>query len=220
LLTATAERCVYEDTKVILDCQGIKFTAKGKTAVNMGFRDIEKDFFNTVGKVETAHINSGSLPEISEGNSFAVTAKLAEHFTSPPKPFTEDTLLAAMENAGNGDYDTAEVERKGLGTSATRACIIENLINRGYIERKGKNLISTGKGKNIIKIMPERLCSPKMTAEWENRLVLVSKGQADSEAFMKDIADFVKSVIETTAVEDSMKDFFNEREVIGVCPRC
>ncbi|MCD8214454.1 MAG: DNA topoisomerase 3 [Clostridiales bacterium] len=220
LLTATAERCVYEDIKVILDCQGVKFVAKGKTVVNMGFRKIDENFFNTVGKIEKAQTNSGSLSEISEGNSFAITSKLAEHFTSPPKPFTEDTLLAAMENAGNGDYDTDEVERKGLGTPATRAGIIENLINRGYVERKGKNLISTDKGKNLIKIMPERLCSPKMTAEWENRLVLVSKGQADSEIFMKDISDFVKSVIETTYVEDSMKDFFNEREVIGICPRC
>lgn len=222
LLTATAERCIYEDTKVFLDCQGVKFIAKGKTAVNIGFKEIEKTFVGSVIKTENEKPdnNKNNLLEISEGNSFAVTAKLVEHYTSPPKPFTEDTLLATMENAGNGDYDTDEVERKGLGTPATRAGIIETLINRGYVERKGKNLISTDKGKNLIKIMPERLCSPKMTAEWENRLVLVSKGQADSEAFMKDIADFVKSVIETTSVEDSMKDFFNEREVIGACLRC
>lgn len=222
LLTATAEKYVYEDTKVILDCQGIKFTAKGKIPLNMGFKEIAKAFADYVIKPEDVKADShrNSLPEISEGRSFAVTAELSEHYTSPPKPFTEDTLLAAMENAGNSDYNTDEAERKGLGTPATRASIIETIITRGYAERKGKSLTSTEKGKNIIKIMPEKLCSPKMTAEWENRLVLISKGQADSETFMKDISDFIKLITETTTAESSMKDFFNEREIIGVCPRC
>lgn len=111
-------------------------------------------------------------------------------------------------------------ERKGLGTPATRAGIIENLIYRGYVIREKKSLVSTPKGKALISIMPEKLKSAEMTAEWENRLSLIAKGQADSGSFMTDIADYVKNIIKTTGIVENMKESFNERKAIGVCPRC
>ena len=114
---------------------------------------------------------------------------------SDPKPYTEDTLLSAMEKAGSKDYTSDDIERKGLGTSATRASIIEVLLKRGYIERKGKNLISTDKGAKVVFSVPDMLRSAKMTAEWENELSLIAKGKSDSKAFMGITENFVKTVI-------------------------
>ena len=118
-----------------------------------------------------------------------------EHFTQPPKHYTEDTLLSAMEKAGGSDYSEADIERKGLGTPATRAGIIETLLKRDYISRSKKQLISTEKGKNLIDTVPEALKSAKMTAEWENELSLIAKGKSDSMAFMAEITELVKSIV-------------------------
>ncbi|MCC8097056.1 MAG: DNA topoisomerase 3 [Eubacterium sp.] len=219
LLTATADKYVYENTNAVLDCDGTLFTAKGKTVINKGFKALEEDFYNFI-RAKAAGDNTADLPEMSIGDSFTVTSKLAEHYTQPPKNYTEDTLLSSMERAGNGDYDTDDVERKGLGTPATRAGIIETLIKRGYVERKNKSLVSTDKGKKLVILMPEALKSAKMTAEWENRLTLISRGKTDSNSFMGDISSFVTDIISSTKVNESMKDVFNERTAIGICPRC
>ncbi|MCD8215075.1 MAG: DNA topoisomerase 3 [Clostridiales bacterium] len=219
LITATADKYLYENTNVILDCNGTLFTAKGKTIINKGFKAPEEEFFNFI-KAKTVEDSISVLPEMSAGDSFAVMSELTEHYTQPPKNYTEDTLLSSMERAGNGDYDTDDVERKGLGTPATRAGIIETLIKRGYAERKNKSLIATDKGKKLVMLMPEALKSAKMTAEWENRLSLISKGKADSNSFMGDIGGFVSDIISSTEINEKMKYVFNERIPIGICPRC
>jgi DNA topoisomerase-3 len=222
LLSATSDKHIYESTSVVLTCADTEFKATGKIIKNNGFKDIEETFNNFMkckDEQEQAK-EEKALPELSENQSFTVTADIAEHYIAPPKPYTEDTLLSAMERAGNSDYDTDEVERKGLGTPATRASIIETLIKRGYIERNKKQILSTEKGKSVIKAVPQKIKSAKMTAEWENRLVLISKGQSDSNGFMSDINDFVKNIISDTKPIEEMKSVFNEKEVIGICPRC
>ena len=138
------------------------------------------------------------LPEIAEGQCFEnVSTKTAEHFTSPPKAFTEDTLLKAMETAGNTDYDeNSDVEKKGLGTPATRADIIENLEKREYIVRDGKKINATEKGIKLIEVVPDEVKSPKLTAVWETMLQHMEKGQASPDSFMNEIESFVRKLTE------------------------
>jgi DNA topoisomerase-3 len=160
------------------------------------------------------------LPQITEGNSFVEPkTSIAEHFTAPPKAFSEATLLSAMENAA----DTApDAERKGLGTPATRAAIIEKIIISGFAERKGKQLIPTQDGMNLIAILPEALTSPQLTAEWENALTLIAQGKADPADFMRKIEDMAKDLCKDFAnAYDSKNALFKpKKEVIGACPRC
>ena len=220
LLAATSQAHIYKATTAVFTSDGIAFTAKGKNVLDNGFKAVEQSFMSFLRCKDEDEKKETILPQLTEGEHYDVSADILEHYTQLPKPYIEDTLLSAMEKAGNKDYDTDEVERKGLGTPATRAGIIETLISRDFISRNKKQLLSTEKGKSIIKAVPDTLKSPKMTAEWENKLVLISKGQLDSDEFMTGIADFVKSIIsETTAVSD-MKDIFSDREVIGKCPRC
>ena len=128
------------------------------------------------------------LPEVTEGDILQnVVSSVSEHFTSPPKEFTEDTLLSAMETAGNEAFDD-ETEKKGLGTPATRAGIIEKLVKGGFAERKGKSLIPTKDGLNLVCVLPEQITSPAMTAEWENTLMQIERGNADADAFLSGIA--------------------------------
>lgn len=219
LLSSTSSKHIYESTSVKLVCSDREFTASGKKILEKGYKAIEEQFYSLV-KIKSEDKTENILPEIKEGDVFDVTAETAERFTKSPKPYTEDTLLSAMERSGNDDYDTDEVEKKGLGTPATRAAIIETLIERGYVSRNKKQLISTPKGQSIIKAVPDSVKSSKLTAEWENILVLISKGKADSNKFMTGIADFVKRIIAETSVDSDMKKIFNDREVIGICPRC
>ena len=146
---------------------------------------------------------------------------ITEHFTSPPKPYTEDTLLSAMENAGKEDIPE-DAERKGLGTPATRAAIIEKLVAAGFVERKGKNLIPTKAGINLVTVLPEALTSPILTAEWEQRLSAVAKGEVDPGEFMEGIRSMTQELVQTYShiSEDGQKLFAPEKEVIGNCPRC
>ncbi len=220
LLSATSSVHTYESTSVKLDCGGTEFSAKGRSIVKQGFKTVEQRFMSYIKCKNEDEKQEPVLPELNEGNSYKISADISEHYTQPPKPYTEDTLLAAMERAGNDAYDTDEVERKGLGTPATRAGIIETLISRDFITRNKKQLLSTEKGKSIIKAIPDTLKSPKMTAEWENKLVLISKGQLDSDEFMTGIADFVKSIISDTSASEDMKKALNDKEIIGICPRC
>ena len=162
------------------------------------------------------------LPALTEGQAFeTVSVSITEHFTSPPKPYTEDTLLSAMENAGKEDMPD-EAERKGLGTPATRAAIIEKLVSGGFVERKGKNLIPTKAGVNLVTVLPELLISPKLTADWEQRLNEVAKGQASPQDFMDGIEAMAAELVRKYShiSEDGHKLFQPEKEAVGLCPRC
>jgi DNA topoisomerase-3 len=218
LLSATAEQHIYENTMVTLDCNGYKFTAKGKAVIRKGYKQILDNFFNCVRIKQDAE--DKTLPNIQFDNEYNVTSKTVEHYTQPPKPFTEDTLLSVMERAGNEDYTTDDVERKGLGTPATRASIIETIISRGYAQRNKKQLVPTDMGKKLIECVPEKLKSAKLTAEWENRLTLIAKGESNSLDFMRDIVDFVNQFIDNNKNINVNVSLFSSKEVIGKCPRC
>jgi len=147
--------------------------------------------------------------------------KVSEHFTQPPKHYTEDSLLSAMERAGNEDM-TDDVERKGLGTPATRADIIEKLVKDGFVKREKKQIIPTEDGMKLITVLPDVVKSPKLTADWENALTLVAKGEMEREDFMADIETMVSDLIHTYhEVSDEQKKMFaQEQKVLGKCPNC
>ena len=222
LLCAAAEPFAYEAVTATFDCGGHTFTAKGKQVLSQGWRAIQEVFRSSLKEKPEDEDAEGVLPALTEGQVFEpVSASVTAHFTSPPKPYTEDTLLSAMENAGKEDMPD-EAERKGLGTPATRAAIIEKLVSGGFVERKGKNLIPTKAGVNLVTVLPELLTSPKLTADWEQRLNEVAKGQASPEDFMDGIeamaAELVKKYSHIS--EDGQKLFQPEKETVGLCPRC
>ena len=222
LLCAAAEPFVYEAVTATFDCGGHIFTAKGKQVLSQGWRAIQEVFRSSLKEKPEDEDAEHDLPSLTEGQVFEpVAASVTEHFTSPPKPYTEDTLLSAMENAGKEDMPD-EAERKGLGTPATRAAIIEKLVSGGFVERKGKNLIPTKAGVNLVTVLPELLTSPKLTADWEQRLNEVAKGQASPEDFMDGIeamaAELVRKYSHISA--DGQKLFQPEKETVGLCPRC
>ena len=222
LLCAAAEPFVYEAVTATFDCGGHTFTAKGKQVLSQGWRAIQEVFRSSLKEKPEDEDAEGVLPALTEGQVFEpVSASVTAHFTSPPKPYTEDTLLSAMENAGKEDMPD-EAERKGLGTPATRAAIIKKLVSGGFVERKGKNLIPTKAGVNLVTVLPELLTSPKFTADWEQRLNEVAKGQASPEDFMDGIeamaAELVKKYSHIS--EDGQKLFQPEKETVGLCPRC
>ena len=221
LLCASAEPYVYEAVTAIFDCGGHSFTAKGKHILSEGWREIDR-IFRAFLKEKPADGDGGALPDFTEGQVFdGAEVAVTEHFTQPPKPYTEDTLLSAMENAGK-DGIPDEAERKGLGTPATRAAIIEKLVAAGFVERKGKSLIPTKAGINLVTILPESLTSPMLTAEWEQKLTEIAKGGADPDTFMDGIRTMVQEIVSTYSCisEDGKKLFAPEKEVIGTCPRC
>ena len=223
LLCASAEPYMYEAVAATFDCGGHSFTAKGKRILSEGWREIDRIFRSSLkDKPEEDEDGSGILPDFAEGQVFETTAvTVTEHFTQPPKPYSEDTLLSAMENAGKDDIPD-EAERKGLGTPATRAAIIEKLVAAGFVERKGRSLIPTKAGINLITVLPEPLTSPMLTAEWEQKLTEIAKGSADPDTFMDGIRTMVQEIVSTYSCisEDGKKLFAPEKEVIGACPRC
>ena len=222
LLCASANPYEYEAVTATFDCGGHTFTAKGRRILSEGWREIERIFRSSLKEKPEDTESGGVLPNFTEGQTFEdVVAGLTEHFTQPPKPYTEDTLLSAMENAGKDDIPD-EAERKGLGTPATRAAIIEKLVTAGFVERKGKSLIPTKAGINLVTVLPEPLISPMLTAEWEQRLTAIAKGEADPGGFLDGIQDMVRELVTTYSQisEDGQKLFAPEKEVIGACPRC
>ena len=222
LLCAAAEPFVYEAVTATFDCGGHTFTAKGKQVLSQGWRTIQEVFRSSLKEKPEDEDAVGVLPALTEGQAFEpVAASVTEHFTSPPKPYTEDTLLSAMENAGKEDMPE-DAERKGLGTPATRAAIIEKLVSGGFVERKGKNLIPTKAGVNLVTVLPELLTSPKLTADWEQRLNEVAKGQASPEDFMDGIEAMAAELVRKYShiSEDGQKLFQPEKETVGLCPRC
>ena len=221
LLCATGEKHTYAETQITLSCEGYEFKTKGKTAVQNGWKAIE-ELFKASLKTKEKDDPMKSLPEVHEGDVLdSVSASVTEHFTTPPKQYTEDTLLSAMETAGNDQFDD-DTEKKGLGTPATRAGIIEKLVRSGYAERKGKSLIPTKDGCNLVCVLPEQITSPKMTAEWENTLMEVERGKADADAFLSGIVrmtgDLVKAYPFLSDAE--AQRFGTGKEEIGKCPRC
>nr|WP_325300962.1 DNA topoisomerase 3 [uncultured Oscillibacter sp.] len=222
LLCAAAEPFLYEAVTATFECGGHTFTAKGKSVLSQGWRAIQEVFRSSLKEKPDDEDVDDRLPALTEGQVFElVAASVTEHFTSPPKPYTEDTLLSAMENAGKEDMPD-EAERKGLGTPATRAAIIEKLVSGGFVERKGKNLIPTKAGVNLVTVLPELLTSPKLTADWEQRLNKVAKGQASPEDFMDGIEAMAAELVRKYShiSEDGQKLFQPEKETVGLCPRC
>ena len=224
LLCATGEKHLYETVKAELSCNGHTFTVSGKSVKYNGWKSFE-DAFKRSFKIysgQEEEKEEKKLPELSEGQSFdSVQTKVTEHFTSPPKRFTEDSLLSAMERAGAEDIG-ADAERKGLGTPATRADIIEKLVKDGFVKREKKQIIPTEDGLKLITVLPDVVKSPKLTADWENALTLVAKGEFPMEDFMADIENMVSELIHTYhEISDEQKKMFAQKqETLGICPNC
>ena len=227
LLCATGEKHIYNSTKAVITCNNTVFKVSGKEVWKNGWKEFE-DFFKN--SYKTAEDKSDAeeekkLPELREGMMIAVEqTKVSEHFTQPPKHYTEDSLLSAMERAGAEDMGD-EVERKGLGTPATRADIIEKLVKDGFVKREKKQMIPTEDGMKLITILPDVVKSPKLTADWENELTLVSKGEVAAEQFMSGIEAMVTDLVKTYhSVSDEHKAMFGTckggQEVLGKCPKC
>ena len=228
LLCATTQANRFEAVTAMLDCQGYTFTAKGKTILQSGWKEVERIHRMSIRQSETEHKENEAvaLPVLQEGQTFeAVSASLREGKTSPPKHYTEDTLLSAMETAGAEDMPE-DAERKGLGTPATRAATLEKLVSAGFVQRKKKQLIPTEKGKNLIAVLPDNIKSPILTAEWESMLKQVEHGELSATSFMDQIADMSRTLVkEHTAPEERFADLFPSskgtvHEAVGVCPRC
>ena len=222
LISAVSDKHIYAETVATVECNGEAFTAKGKTVIQDGWKAVEQAFAESIGKQKKDE--DKTLPDLEEGYRFTAKAAVREGFSQPPKHYTEDLLLSAMENAGAEDMPD-DAERKGLGTPATRAGIIENLVKSGFLERKGKTLLPTESGVNLIKILPDSVKSPLLTAEWENLLKGVERGEVSAQGFMADITKFVEGIVKTnnTATDEGKALFppvWKQGEVIGKCPRC
>ncbi len=225
LLFAAAEPHIFEAVTAVFSCAGTEFTARGKTVLAGGWKDLERRYRATLkGKPDPEDMEEeNTLPELSEGQTFeSPTAKVTEHFTTPPKPHNEATLLSAMERAGNGDTNP-DAERRGLGTPATRAAVIEKLVKSGFAERKGKQLIPTQNGAALVSVLPDMLTSPQLTAEWENNLTQIAKGAADAGDFMQRIEAMMRELVKENTAADKSKAVFTggeEKPSVGKCPRC
>lgn len=217
LMVAVGDPHRFSETVIELDCGGTKFTAKGKTVLQDGWKALAMK--------SKSDEKEQSLPSISAGVELKICKKeIKEGKTSPPKHYTEDTLLQSMETAG-ADEMPEDAERKGLGTPATRAGIIEKLVRIGFLERKGdkktKHLIPTHKGTALVTVMPEQIQSPSMTADWEEKLLLIEKGEYASEEFMDEIKDVIADLIKNyEVIQDAEVLMSKESNSVGRCPLC
>jgi DNA topoisomerase-3 len=223
LIEAVSPKHAYEAVTVTLDCGGHIFTAKGKTVIEQGWKAAQTA---PGADDDDESEDGGDLPELPEGRTFSGASVIVkEGFTKPKPHHTEDTILKAMETAGAEDMPD-DAERKGLGTPATRAAILEALIKRGFVERVKKNLIPTDKAKNLIAVLPDALTSAKLTAEWEHKLLQVRRNELDGAAFMDGIAEFTRSVVLSNAApKPEFAALFpeakkSEAPELGKCPRC
>ena len=226
LLCAVAEPYAYAETAVVVECAGAEFTAKGRTVKNHGWRALDAAYRAGLKNAEPdKEAEDKALPELAEGQNLSVTSvTVKEGKTSPPKHFTEDTLLSAMETAGAKDMPE-EAERKGLGTPATRAGILEKLVSTGFLERKKSTktvqLMPSHDAVSLITVLPEQLQSPLLTAEWEYRLGEIERSELAPEDFMGGIAAMLKELVKTYQVIKGTEYLFTPpREVVGKCPRC
>ena len=228
LLCATGEKHQYLSVKAEITCCGQLFTIIGRTVTSPGWRTCEeamKRYFQTDEDKDDDE-ESASIPNLTDGQTFSnVKGRVSEHWTKPPKAYTEDSLLAAMERAGNADMDD-DVERKGLGTPATRASIIEKLISSGYAARKKRQIVATEGGAKMTALMPDYLKSVQMTADWENRLLQMERGETSAELFMKDIYALIdKILVSCKEVPEDMRKLYSGldskgKEELGKCPVC
>lgn len=223
MIQATEQEHLYTETSVDVECQGEHFAAKGKRIRQPGWKLYDACFKNPdrVAIEDPDAETKEQIPDVKEGQVFChVDAARTEHFTSPPKNYTEDTLLAAMETAGNKEFDE-NTEKKGLGTPATRAGIIEKLVSSKYAVRKGKQILPTEDGKVLIEIMPEFLKSAGMTAEWENQLLEMESGKITPERFMEGIKNLISMMLdECDLIPEEETNRFRARESLGTCPVC
>lgn len=220
LCVAVGDPYRYAESVIELDCDGTMFSAKGKTVLQEGWKTLVRK--NSSTKLDE---KEQVLPSVSVGDKLNVIGtEIKEGKTSPPKHFTEDTLLSAMETAG-ADEMPEEAERKGLGTPATRAGIIEKLVQKGFLERKGdkktKHLIPTHKGTALVTVMPEQVQSPSMTADWEEKLLLIEQGEYSGEDFMEEIKNMIAGLVQNyEVIRDSEVLMAKEKNLIGTCPIC
>ena len=226
LLCAVAEPHSYVETAVTVECAGAEFTAKGRTVKNHGWRALDAAYRAGQNNAEPdKETEDKALPELSEGQTLSLSgATVKEGKTTPPKHFTEDTLLSAMETAGKDDMPE-DAERKGLGTPATRAGILEKLVSTGFLERKKSKktvqLLPSHDAVSLITVLPEQLQSPLLTAEWEYRLGEIERGELTPEDFMAEITAMLKELVRTyQVIKGSEYLFAPPREVVGKCPRC
>ena len=227
LLCAVAQPYIYAETSVTVECAGAAFTAKGRTVKHPGWRALDAAYRANLKNAPEPdkEAESKELPELTEGQSLPLTdAAVKEGKTSPPKHFTEDTLLSAMETAGKEDMPE-DAERKGLGTPATRAGILEKLVSAGLLERKKSKktvqLMPSHDAVSLITVLPEQLQSPLLTAEWEYRLGEIERGELSPEDFMAGISAMLRELVGTYQVIKGTEYLFSPpREVVGRCPRC
>ena len=218
LLVAIGNTHRYSETVITAKCGESVFTAKGKTITAEGFKAVQKLYKGEQEKED----KDQALPSIAQDEVFTAKAEIKEGKTSPPKPFTDDTLLSSMENANKAETDA---ERKGIGTPATRAGILEKLIKSGLAERKGdkkaKYFTATHKGTALITVLPEQVQSPLMTAEWEEKLKLVERGELTADAFLSEIVGMTTALVKTYEMIKGADTLFpSDRESVGKCPRC
>ena len=220
LLCAVGEPHRYAETTLTTICAGKEFSAKGKVVLDEGWKGIERKMLDDLldKKKEPA-----ALPDVQEQSECGIAgAELKGGQTSPPKHFTEDTLLHSMETA-SADSMPEDAERQGIGTPATRAAIIEKLVAKGFLERKGdkktKVLLPTDKGKALITVMPEEVQSADMTADWETKLLRVERGEMEPKTFMTEINDMISSLVNTTEAVKGASALMKNK-VIGICPNC
>ena len=235
LLSALGDPAVRNEVDVEFTCADTVFRAKAKNIREKGWRDIQEWIMggsaestdsenNRKEKSENADMLA-CIATLTNGKSYPLqNPKMEEGKTTPKKHFTEDSLLSAMERAG-ADEMPDEVERKGIGTSATRAATIEKLVRIGFVERKGnkktKYLLPTHKGVALITVMPEQIQSPSMTAEWEQKLLDVEKGAFRDAEFMNEIEGMITELVRTyKIIEDAEVLMHPVLEEIGVCPCC
>ena len=220
LLCAVGEPHRYAETTLTTICAGEEFSAKGKVVLSEGWKTVERKMLgDLLGKQKEAVV----LPDVKEQSQCSVAgAELKEGQTSPPKPYTEDTLLSAMQAAG-ADSMPEGVERQGIGTPATRAATIEKLVQKGFLERKGnkktKVLLPTDKGKALITVMPEEIQSPEMTADWETKLLQIERGEMEPGEFMTEINTMITELVKNTEMKKGANALMKSK-IIGVCPNC
>ena len=218
-LMAVSKPFRYLETLLTTKCAGEEFTAKGKEILEEGWKAVER---KVLADILNRKREFTALPQVEESECGILNAELKEGQTSPPKHFTEDTLLHSMETA-SADSMPEGVERQGIGTPATRAATIEKLVQKGFLERKGdkktKVLLPTDKGKALITVMPEEIQSADMTADWETKLLRVERGEMEPETFMTEINDMISSLVNTTEAVKGASALMKNK-VIGVCPNC
>jgi DNA topoisomerase-3 len=223
LVCAVGDSCRYAETIITTKYSGAIFTAKGKTTLEDGWKSVEKIYLDSK-KEQPQEEKDTTLPPVAQGEIFPVKATIKEGKTTPPKYFTDDTLLSAMENANKAVDDA---ERKGIGTPATRAGILEKLIKTGLAERKGqkkiKYFVPTHKGISLVTVLPDTIKSAQLTAEWEEQLKQIENGTLSSNTFLKNITLMTKDLVSTYKTIEGADTLFpsnSKGESLGKCPRC